>query len=110
MAGRKIFEVEGKFHLGASKAVAHFVNAMDAENVNLLMRGSFFSGSATITNEGNGEVVARIRPEGFNAWQLLGITLSYSVTVAQGVDLALIVAMVVCLDMRKHRKQGTSAF
>ena len=101
-----MFEVEGKFHLGTSKAVGHFVNAMNGENVNLLMHGSFFNKSTTITNESNGQVVAQIDRELFNARQLLGDRQSYAVTVAPGVDIALIVAMVVCLDERRDQKEG----
>ncbi len=105
-AGQKIFEVEGKFHIGTSKAVGHFANAINGDNVNLLMHGSFFNKSTTITNEANGQVVAQIDRELFSARQLLGDRSSYAVTVAPGVDIALIVAMVVCLDERRDQKEG----
>jgi uncharacterized protein YxjI len=105
-AGTKIFEVEGKFHLGGSRAVGHFVNAMNGEQENFLMHGSFFNVKTEITHERTGQVVAQIDRELWNARQLLGDRQSYAVTVAPGVDVALIVAMVVCLDERRDQKTG----
>ena len=104
--GTKIFEVEGKFHIGTSKAVGHFVNAMNGEQENFLMHGSFFNVKTEITDERNGQVVAQVDREMLNARQLLGDRQSYAVTVAPGVDMALIVAMVVCLDERRDQKTG----
>ena len=52
--------------------------------------------------------MAQIDRELFNARQLLGDRSSYAVTVAPGVDIALIVAMVVCLDERRDQKEGHS--
>ena len=104
--GTKIFEVEGKFHLGTSKAVGHFANAMSGEKENFLMHGSFFNAKTEIVNERNGQVVAQVDREFFNAQQLLADRQSYAVTIAPGVDVALIVAMVVCLDERRDQKTG----
>jgi uncharacterized protein YxjI len=105
-AGTKIFEVEGKFHLGGSKAVGHFANAMNGEQENLLMHGSFFNAKTEITNEKNGQVVAQIDRQFLNARQFLADRDTYAVTIAPGVDMALIVAMVVCLDERREQKTG----
>jgi uncharacterized protein YxjI len=104
--GTKIFEVEGKFHLGTSKAIGHFVNAMNGEQESFLMHGSFFNVKTQITNEKNGQVVAQIDRDLWNARQLLADRESYAVTIAPGVDIALIVAMVVCLDERRDQKTG----
>jgi uncharacterized protein YxjI len=86
--------------------VGHFVNAMNGEQENFVMKGSFFNVKTEITNERNGQVVAQIDRELWNARQLLGDRQSYAVTVAPGVDMALIVAMVVCLDERRDQKTG----
>jgi uncharacterized protein YxjI len=104
--GAKIFEVEGKFHLGTSKAVGHFTNAMNGEKENFLMHGSFFNAKTEIVNERDGQVVAQVDREFLNARQLLADRQSYAITVAPGVDVALIVAMVVCLDERRDQKTG----
>lgn len=85
--GNKIFEVEGKFHLGGSRAVGHFVNAMNGESENLAMKGSFANVTTQITNEKTGQVVAQVDRELLNARQLLGDRGTYAVTVAPGVDI-----------------------
>ena len=46
-------------------------------------------------------MVAQVDREFFNARQLLADRQSYAVTVAPGVDVALIVPMMVCLDERR---------
>lgn len=51
-------------------------------------------------------MVAQVDREFFNARQLLANRQSYAVTVAPGLDVALIVAMVVCLDERRDQKTG----
>jgi uncharacterized protein YxjI len=79
---------------------------MNGEKENFLMHGSFFNVKTEITNERNGQVVAQVDREFFNARQLLGDRQSYAVTIAPGVDMALIVAMVVCLDERRDQKTG----
>jgi uncharacterized protein YxjI len=79
---------------------------MSGEKENLLMHGSFFNVKTEIINERNGQVVAQVDREFFNARQLLADRQSYAVTVAPGVDVALIVAMVVCLDERRDQKTG----
>ena len=79
---------------------------MSGQAEKLLMAGSFFNKTATITNEATGEVVARIDRDFFNANQLLFDRQSYAVTVAPGVDMSLIVAMVVCLDERRDAREN----
>ncbi len=66
------------------------------------MKGDFFSRRVDITDEATGQVVARIDRKFFNARELLGGQQTYAVTVAQGMDLAVIVAMCICLDERRN--------
>jgi uncharacterized protein YxjI len=85
--GDKIFEVEGKFHLGGSRAVGHFVNAMNGERENFAMKGSIIANLKTeITDERTGQVVAQVDRQLLNARQLLGDRGTYAVTIAPGVD------------------------
>ena len=68
----------------------------------LNMVGDFFDRYADIVDEASGQPVARIDRKFFNARQLLGGQQTYIVTVAQGMDLALIAAMCICLDERRN--------
>lgn len=101
--GHKIFEVEGKLHFGSSKAIGHFFNATDNERVKIELKGTFFSTKTEIKNAKNGQVVAHIDRERWNTRQLIANRDTYAVTVAPGMDMAIIVAMVVYLDeTRQH--------
>ncbi len=102
-AGAKIIEVEGKLHFGSSKAIGHFVNAENHEQEHLEMQRSFFGTKTHITNKKNGQVVAEIDRQRWNARQLIANHGTYAVTVAAGVDIALIVAMVIYLDETRQR-------
>lgn len=100
MTGSKIFEIEGKWHMGSPKAIGHFRNALDDKNENLEMNGSWKSLKTNITDQKNGDVVAQIDRKFWNTRQLLADRSTYAVTIASGVDMAMIVAMVICLDER----------
>ncbi len=69
-----------------------------------MMKGNFFDTYADITNVRTGQPVARIDRKMLNARELFTNQQTYVVTVAQGVDLALITAMCICLDERKNEK------
>lgn len=66
------------------------------------MQGSFFNVKTEITDKKTGQVVAQIDRQRWNTRQLLANRGTYAVTFAPGVDMALIVAMVVCMDERKE--------
>jgi len=102
-AGAKLFEVEGKLHFGSVKAVGHFLNVMNDEQEHLEMQGGFFGTKTNIINKKNGQVVAEIDRQRWNARQLVANHGTYAVTVAPGVDMALIVAMVIYLDETRQR-------
>lgn len=101
--GSNIFEIEGKFHIGGSKAVGHLVNATNGEKEDLQMQGSVFNAKTDITNKENKQVVVQIDTQRRNARQLLANRGTYAVTIAPGMDMALIVAMVVYLDEIRQR-------
>lgn len=66
------------------------------------MKGNFFDTKAAIRDEQTGAVVAKIDRQLFNARELLGGQQTYGVTVAPGMDMALIVVMVICLDEKRN--------
>ncbi|CZS93917.1 related to DUF567 domain protein [Rhynchosporium graminicola] len=101
--GQVLFEVKGKFSIGSSKMVATFANASTKQNIELLIKGDWFDRSASITM-GN-IVVAQISRSYFNMREIFGGQQTYYVTVAPGVDLALIAAICVCLDERENEKK-----
>ena len=88
--------------VGTSKTLGTFQNTITNMPEVLLMKGNFFDTNANITNEQTGAVVAQIDRKLFNARELLGGQQTYSVNVAPGMDMALIVAMVVCLDEKRN--------
>jgi alkaline phosphatase D len=71
-----------------------------------MMKGNFFDTCADITDSKSGQIVARIDRKLFNARDLFGGQQTYVVSVAQGVDLALMVAMCICLDERRNESSG----
>jgi len=66
------------------------------------MKGDFFDTSADIKDESTGRSVARIDRSFFNARELLGGQQTYVVTIAPGVDMALIIAMCIALDEMRN--------
>jgi uncharacterized protein YxjI len=108
LQGQKIFEVQGKWSFGSSKAYGLFSYLDQAsgqtKQARLFMKGDFFDRRADITDEATGHVVAMIDRQFLNARQLLGGQQTYAVTVAPGMDLAVIVAMCICLDERRNER------
>lgn len=68
------------------------------------MKGDFFDRKASITDQASGQVVAVIDRQFLNARELLGGQQTYHVTIAPNVDMAIIVAMCICLDERRNEK------
>jgi uncharacterized protein YxjI len=88
--------------VGGAKLVATFNNASNGQAVELLVKGSFFDRNATITLDG--QPVAQIGRNFFNAREIFGGQQSYQVSVAPGVDLALLAAICICLDEKANEK------
>jgi uncharacterized protein YxjI len=102
-AGAKLFEVKGKLYFDSVKAVGHFLNAINHEQKYLKIQESFFGTKTHITDKKNRQVIAEINKQRWNARQLVTNHGTYEVTVAPGVDMALIVAMVIYLDKTRQR-------
>lgn len=91
--------------VGSSKSVGRFTNAFTNQQEELMMKGNFFDTSADITNVKTGQPVAKVDRKMLNARELLIGGQTYVVTVAQGVDMALIAAMCICLDEKNNETQ-----
>ena len=106
--GTRFFDIEGKFSLKGSKAVGLFtyVNPKtgDKEEARLVMKGNFFDTKADIVDEKTGATVAVINRKFFNVRELIGGQQTYVVTIAPGMDMAMIAAMCICLDERRNEK------
>lgn len=104
--GGKIFEVQGKWSWGSSKSVGVFQykdqQTGQVKEGRLFMKGDFFDRRAEITDESTGQPVAVIDRQFLNARELLGGQQTYIVTVAPGMDMAIVVAMCICLDERRN--------
>jgi len=107
-AGQKLLEVKSGFALLGSKATATFTNAATGAPETLLMKGNFFDSAADIVDQKNGFVVGRINRKLLSGRDLLLGQQTYALTVAPGVDLALMVAMCICMDEKNN--EGKSGF
>lgn len=101
-------ELTGRI-VGGSKAVGTFVNVQDNRPIELLMKGNFFDSHATITNSATGNIVATINRNRFNFGEIFAGQQTYTVTVQPGIDMALIVAMCICLDEKNNEKKSSAA-
>lgn len=70
------------------------------------MKGNWLDTSADIVEDSTGAVAARIDRKVFNAREALLGQQTYHLTVAPGVDVALLVAMCICLDEKQNEGQG----
>ncbi len=86
--------------VGSSKSIGRFVSPL-GKREELMMKGDFFNTSANIVSEAFGAPVAVINRKFFNASELLFGKQTYAVTIAPNVDMAIIVAMCICLDERR---------
>ena len=104
-SGRRILDLKSQFSLRAKAHVTFENVAQGGRPESLYLEGDWLNKSTMIKNEATGEVVADIDRQMLNARNIFGGRSTYAVTVAPGVDLALIVAMCVCID---EKEQGTS--
>jgi uncharacterized protein YxjI len=70
------------------------------------MSGNWADTTADIVDESSGLVVARIDRRLLNSGQLLFGQQTYAVTVAPGVDKALMAALCICLDEKNNEGDG----
>ncbi|KAJ5736912.1 uncharacterized protein N7483_002037 [Penicillium malachiteum] len=84
-----------------SKATATFTDRNDRVST-FTMKGGWFDHSADIVNQKNGQSVARIDRKLLTGRDLLFGQQTYAVTVAPGVDAALIAALCICFDEKNN--------
>ncbi|KAK4034292.1 tubby C-terminal-like domain-containing protein [Parachaetomium inaequale] len=101
---QQYMQVKSKFSIFSSKANATFTSTTGAP-VTLSMKGNWLDTTAEIVDPTTGAVAARIDRKLFNARELLLGRQTYHVTIAPGVDIALIIAMCVCLDEAQNEGQ-----
>ncbi|KAK8865575.1 hypothetical protein IAR55_000719 [Kwoniella newhampshirensis] len=101
---QEIFRIKKKLGLG-SRMEATFINHSTHAETTLELRGDFWGGSADI-HVVNGPIVAQISRQLFNARELFTDKQTYFVTVAPGVDLALIAAICICFDEAKNEQNN----
>ncbi|KAK1830848.1 tubby C-terminal-like domain-containing protein [Podospora conica] len=105
-AGQKLLEVKSSFALLGSKATATFTNAATATPETLMMKGNWLDSAADIVDQKTGFVVGRINRKLLSGRDLLFGQQTYALTVAPGVDMALLVAMCICMDEKNNEGKG----
>ncbi|KAI1371382.1 DUF567-domain-containing protein [Hypoxylon crocopeplum] len=103
--GEEIFEVKSKFGLGSSKFIGSFTSA-SGQQEELLMKGDWTDTTAEIKDEATGQAIATIYRDRWNAREFLGGQQTYNVSIAPNVDMAIIAAMCICLDMKRNESAG----
>jgi len=97
--GKEVFHVQGHWHLGGARMTISFTNtASNNEPIELQLAGNWIERYASLT--WNDRPVAQITRDFLNARQILGDADSYYVTIAPGMDIALIASICVMLDER----------
>ncbi|KAK1478703.1 hypothetical protein CTAM01_14985 [Colletotrichum tamarilloi] len=104
--GNKIMEVKNSFALIGSKATATFVSPQTGKTESLEMKGNWLSTQADIVDTNTGQVLGRIDRNMLRARDFFGGKQTYALTVAPGVDMALMCALCICLDEKKNDNKG----
>ncbi|PWZ03012.1 hypothetical protein BCV70DRAFT_214489 [Testicularia cyperi] len=92
-----LFEVSGASFFGTRLEIKFNNTAADGRPMTFKLDGDWASRDAVITNS-DGMLVARISRQFMNAGELIFGQQTYIVTIAAGVDAALIMAICICLD------------
>jgi len=100
---QRIFQVKSKFSIGSAKAIGTFTSPTTGKEEELLMKGDFFDSSANITDS-TGKIVATIDRQFLKVSEVFAGQQTYVVSIQPGVDMALIVAMCICLDEKRNEK------
>ncbi|KAI9635387.1 tubby C-terminal-like domain-containing protein [Dioszegia hungarica] len=101
--GKELLVVTKKLSFG-TKMEAQFTNVITGQPITIAMRGDFWGGSCDITLGEGGPTIAQITRQLGNMREIFTNNQTYAVTVAPGVDLALISALCICLDEAKNEK------
>ncbi|KAL6704126.1 hypothetical protein ACN47E_008789 [Coniothyrium glycines] len=103
-SGEKVMEVKSSFKLLGSKASATFTS-QSGKAETLVMRGNWFDTTADIVDEAQGGVVvARIDRKLLSGKDVFFGQQTYAVSVAPGVDMALVAALCIILDEKNNEK------
>lgn len=89
-----------------SKATATFVSPQTGKTESLEMKGNWLSTQADIVDTNTGQVLGRIDRNMLRARDFFGGKQTYALTVAPGVDMALMCALCICLDEKKNDNKG----
>lgn len=81
------------------KAICRFTSTSGKQET-LCSKGNYWNTHVDITDEATGQLVATIEHK-LHARQLLTGQQKYTVTVAPNVDMALIIAMCICVDEKR---------
>lgn len=99
-----IFTVQSALFALGTKMTATFNNAAGSgEEVTLHLKGDLFDRKAEITTA-NGVPVARVARSFLNAGEVFFDQQTYVITIAPGVDAALLLAICICLDEKANEK------
>ncbi|PYH68085.1 uncharacterized protein BO88DRAFT_343410 [Aspergillus vadensis CBS 113365] len=99
--GNKICEIRSSHKFIGSKATATYTDRY-GKQVFLTMKGNWNDRAAHIVIESTGELVARISRKRFTARHILFGQDTYNVTVAPGVDMALVAGLCICFDEKNN--------
>ncbi|KAK3358806.1 tubby C-terminal-like domain-containing protein [Lasiosphaeria hispida] len=105
-SGRKLLEVKSSFALLGSKATATFTNATTGTPESLQMKGNWFDSAADIVDLKSGATVGRIDRKLLSGRDILFGQQTYALTVAPGADMALMVAMCICMDEKNNESKS----
>ncbi|KAM0787661.1 hypothetical protein ACM66B_003725 [Microbotryomycetes sp. NB124-2] len=101
----EVFIVKQKFAMGGAKMIATFKNHSTQKETELIVKGNWTGGSASI-NLSDGRPVAHIKRKLVTINEIFHDRQTYAVIVAPGVDLALIAAVTICFDEVAHEEGG----
>ncbi|KAJ0333688.1 hypothetical protein COL922a_010704 [Colletotrichum nupharicola] len=104
---KKIMEVKNSFALIGSKATATFISPSTGKTETFEMKGNWLSTQADIVDSSTGQVLGRIDRNMLRARDFFGGKQTYALTVAPGVDMALMAALCICLDEKKNDNNDT---
>ncbi|KAF7562345.1 hypothetical protein G7046_g1778 [Stylonectria norvegica] len=102
--GTKLMEVKSGFKLIGSKATATFTPPKGQTEI-LVMNGNWASYSAEIIDEQSQSLVGRIDRKLLSGKDLLFGQQTYALSVAPGVDMALMAALCICMDEKNNESK-----
>lgn len=87
-----------------SKTIATFTSSKTGSTETLKMKGNWLDTKVDIVDEATGAIVAQINRKLWQGREVFFDQQTYAVSVARGVDLALIAALCVCFDEKNNEK------